>query len=374
MASARITSCAAGLLAASTLTAGVTVDNYGTMPDGRPVHSYELVNASGVRAVVLEYGATLQSVETPDRTGRIADITLGYDTLAGWLGNKSYFGATVGRYANRIAGGRFVLDGKEYSLATNNSPGGIPCHLHGGNVGFDKRLWSGRVVKRNGTWTVELKLRSPAGEEGYPGSLDAQVAYWLTEKDELHIEFTATSDAATPVNLTNHTYWNLSANPTTPILDHELTLKARRILPVNKGLIPLGSAIPVKGTPFDFTRPKKIGRDIAAKNEQLELGNGYDHCWAVDGTGLRQAARVHDPVSGRTLTLSTDQPGIQFYTGNFLDGSVAGKKGSHYAFRTGFCLEPGKYPDSPNHPEFPTAILRPGKTYRHTIVLKFSAE
>lgn len=347
--------------------------NYGTLPDGRIVKSYVLTNTHGLRAVLLDYGATLQSLEVPDRAGRLADVTLGYDTLPGWLGNTSYFGVMVGRYANRIAGGKFTIDGKSYQLATNNDPGGIPCHLHGGPEGFHRKLWAGRARERAGARGVEFTYTSRDGEEGYPGTLTAKVTYWLTDQDELAIECEATTDQRTVVNLAHHTYWNLTGDPKKPILNHELMLAADTMLPVNAGLIPAGNLAPVDGTPFDFRAPRAIGSRIGAADEQLKLGNGYDHCWVLrSGTGTRLAARVHDPESGRVMEFFTDQPGVQFYSGNFLDGTAKGKRGVAYAFRTGLCLESESYPDSPNQPAFPAAVLQPGAAYRHNMLWRFS--
>lgn len=362
---------ACALVPATLLADPVQVSVYGALPDGRAVRSFTLVNAHGLRAVVIEYGAILASVETPDRHGRFADITLGYDTLEGWLSNTSYFGATVGRYANRIAGGKFILDEKTYTLATNNAPAGIPCHLHGGVQGFDKKFWQGRVAEKDGVQGVELTYTSPDGEEGYPGNLRASVTYYLTDDDELRIEFTATTDRPTPVNLANHVYWNLTGDPRETILGHELTLSAPCMLPVNAGLIPTGIVQPVADTPFDFTRAKLIGRDIGLLDDQLRFGHGYDHCWVLSrASGVK--AVLHDPQSGRLLELSTNQPGLQFYSGNFLDGTVTGKQGVKYQFRAGLCLETQKFPDSPNHWNFFSTILRPGGVYHHSINYRFS--
>ncbi len=346
---------------------------YGTLPDGRAVKVHHLSNASDVRISLLDWGATLASVEFHDRTGRSAEVTHGFDDLTGWLGNKSYFGANIGRFGNRIAGGKFSLEGKTYQLATNNTPGGIPCHLHGGNAGFDKRLWQSRPVQKPDAAGVEFSYLSPDGEEGYPGNLSTTVTYWLDEKDELTIEFRATTDRATIVNLTNHAYWNLTGDPLKPITGHQLQLEADAMLPTNAGLIPLGEKAPVKNTPFDFTQPHTIGSRIGDNDPQLKIAGGYDHCWVLRGENkLRLAARVFEPESGRKLELYTDQPGVQLYTGNFLDGTTKGKNGVNYAFRTAFCLEPQNFPDAPNHPEFPPAVLRPGTTYAHTLVYRFS--
>lgn len=353
----------------------VITRDYGTMPDGRTVKHYTLTNSHGLQVSLLDYGATLASVKTPDRHGVLADITLGYDHLAGWLGDPSHFGVTVGRFANRIAAGKFVLDGTTYTLATNNSPGGIPCHLHGGVASFDKKLWIGKAVKKTNASGVEFSYASADGEEGYPGKLTAKVTYWLAENDELAIEFQATTDRTTIVNLTNHAYWNLTGDPRQPITSHLLELQADALLPVNAGLIPTGERLPVAGTPFDFTTSREIGARIGESHEQLQRGKGYDHCWIVRGeSGLRLAARLHDPQSGRRLELHTDQPGVQFYSGNFLKGLSKGKDGIVYQFRTGLCLEPENFPDAPNQPSFPSARLEPGQVYQRAIVWRFSAK
>lgn len=341
---------------------------FGTMPDGREVKVFTLTNSSGLRARVTEYGAILVSLEAPDRHGVLADLTHGYDTLAGWLTNHAYLGATVGRFGNRIAHGKFTLDGREYTLATNNTPGGIPCHLHGGVQGFDKVLWSGRMV---GDESVEFCYVSAAGEEGYPGTLTTKVTYTLTADNELRWEAEATTDAPTIVNLVHHSYWNLSGDPTRSINEHVLMLAADRYLPTDAGLIPTGELAPVAGTPMDFTTPTVIGARVEADFEALHFGGGYDHAWVVNGSGLRLAARLADPSSGRVMEVLSDQPAIQFYGGNFLDGSAVGKGGVAYAHRTGLCLETEGFPDSPNQPGFPSPVLRPGETYRHLMVHRF---
>jgi aldose 1-epimerase len=346
---------------------------YGKMPDGREVKIFTLNNPKGMTAKVTEYGAILVSLEVPDAKGKKADVTLGYDDLAGWLTNKSYFGSTVGRFGNRIAHGKFKLDGKEYTLATNNDPGGIPCHLHGGVVGFDKVLWSGKPVTKAGARGVKLTYVAKDGEEGYPGNLTTHVTYWLTDANELIWEVEATTDKPTIVNPAHHTYWNLSGDPTKSINDHVLMIAADSYLPTNKGLIPTGEIAKVEGTPMDFRKPTAIGSRVNDKFEALEFGGGYDHCWALrEGKGVRLAAVVKDPASGRTMEIHTDQPGIQFYGGNFLDGTVAGKKGVKYQFRTGLCLETEGFPDAPNQPKFPSTVLRPGETYRHTLIHRFT--
>jgi aldose 1-epimerase len=347
-------------------------ENYGSMSDGRNVKIFTLTNKSGLRAKVTEYGAILVSMETPDKSGKTADLTHGYDTLEGWLTNTSYFGATVGRFGNRIKDGKFTLDGKDYSLATNNEPGGVPCHLHGGVKGFDKVLWSGKPTGADG---VEFSYTAKDGEEGYPGNLSVKVTYTLTDDNELKWEARATTDAPTVLNIVHHSYWNLSGNPAKSINDHVLTLDADGYLPTNAGLIPTGKIDPVAGTPMDFTKPTVIGDRIDADFEALKFGAGYDHAWVLKmGKGVRLAARLKDPKSGRVMEVSTDQPAIQFYGGNFLDGTATGKGGVAYAHRTALCLETEGFPAAPNQPSFPSSVLRPGETYKHTMIHKFSVE
>lgn len=345
---------------------------FGKMPDGREVGIFTLTNQNGLKARITEYGAILVSMETPDKQGRTADITHGYDTLAGWLTNTSYFGSTVGRFGNRIKNGKFTLDGKSYTLATNNKPGGIPCHLHGGLKGFDKVLWSG---KPSGNNAVELTYVSKDGEEGYPGELTVKVNYTLTDANELKWEATATTDAPTILNIVHHSYWNLSGDPSTTINDHELMLAAPNYLPTDAGLIPTGEIAPVEGTPMNFTKPAVIGQRVDDDFQALKFGGGYDHCWVLGKSdGIRLAARLKDPQSGRVMEISTNQPAIQFYGGNFLDGTVTGKSGIRYKHRTALCLETEGFPDAPNKPSFPSSVLRPGETYRHVMIHKFSAE
>lgn len=357
-----------------TESSSITVETYGRLPDGPETRIFTLTNRNGLRARITDYGAHLVSLEVPDKDGKLADVTLGHDTLEGWLSNTSYFGATVGRFGNRIANGKFSLDGGEYSLATNNDPGDppIPCHLHGGIKGFDKVLWSGKAL---GNDTVELRYTSADGEEGYPGTLEVKVIYQLSDDNELIWKAEATTDAPTVVNIIHHSYWNLSGDPTTSTNDHELMLAADNYLPTNAGLIPTGELAPVAGTPMDFTEPTAIGARVEEDFEALKLGGGYDHCWVLrDGEGVRLAARLRDPKTGRVMEIHTDQPGIQFYGGNFLNGSVTGKGGVKYERRSGMCLETEGFPDSPNQPSFPSPVLKPGEKYTHTMIHKFSAE
>jgi aldose 1-epimerase len=365
---------ATALLAMTNLNASdVQSAVYGKMNDGREVRIFTLTNAHGLTARVTEYGAILVSLTVPDRNGHLADVTLGYDTLAGWLTSTNYFGASVGRFGNRIAHGKFTLDGKEYTLATNNEPNGVPCALHGGIKGFDKVLWHGEPVLKTGAQGVALTYTSVDGEEGYPGTLQVKVTYWLTDANELIWEAEATTDKPTIINLAHHTYWNLSGDPTKSINDDVLMIAADDYLPTDKGLIPTGVEAPVAGTPMDFRTPTAIGARVDADFEALKFAGGYDHCWVLrKGKGLRTAAVVTDPASGRTMEVLTDQPGIQFYGGNFLDGTVTGKNGIKYQRRSGLCLETENFPDAPNHPNFPSAVLRPGQTYHHMMILRFS--
>ncbi len=357
----------------------ITETTFGRLKDGRTARLYTLENGNGMRAKITDYGAILVALEAKDRNGELADVTLGYDTLEGWLTNTSYFGATVGRFGNRIKGGRFSLDGEEYSLAANNHPGGIPCHLHGGVVGFDKVLWKseGRIAEEGAQ--VVLSYLSVEGEEGYPGNLAVTVTYTLTEKDELIWEAQAETDAATIVNIVHHSYWNLSGDPDTSINDHQLTLFAGRYLPTDAGLIPTGERKSVEGTPMDFTSSMLIGARLDADYDSLVKGAGYDHAWVLDGApssehGLHRAAVLVDPETGRKMEVDTNQPAVQFYGGNFLDGTVSGKGGVAYEHRSGLCLETENFPDAPNQPDFPTAVLRPGERYYHKMIHRFSAE
>jgi aldose 1-epimerase len=349
---------------------------FGKMSDGRPVHLYTLKNASGLIAEISDYGGIVVSLRVPDRSGHSADVALGFNTLAEYQEKSPYFGAIIGRVGNRIAHGKFSLDGKTYTLVTNNNPGGMPCQLHGGIKGFDKVLWAADSAQRDGEPALRLRYLSVDGEEGYPGNLQVEVVYSVTKDNGLRIDYTATTDRATPVNLTNHSYFNLRGEGEGTILDHELTLHASRYTPVNAGLIPTGELAPVAGTPLDFTQPHKIGERIGAANEQLKRGLGYDHNFVIDGANgeLRSAAVVHEPTTGRVMEVLTTEPGIQFYSGNFLDGKSNGKSGRPHAYRTGFALETQHFPDSVNQPNFPSIILRPGQTYRTTTLYRFSAK
>jgi len=347
----------------------VKKETFGTTPDGKTVELYTLTNTYGIETRIMTYGGIIVSLQTPDKKGHFADITLGFDTLAGYLAKNPYFGALVGRYGNRIGNAKFTLDGKEYTLAKNNGPNA----LHGGLKGFDKVLWQAQSFQKSAEVGLILKYTSADGEEGYPGTLRVTVTYTLNDKNEFSIDYQATTDKATPINLTNHTYFNLAGEGSGSILGEELMLNADRFTPVDATLIPTGKIASVKGTPLDFTKPTAIGARINDKFEQLVLGNGYDHNFVINrqSPGLALAARVYDPTSGRVLEVDTTEPGVQFYTGNFLDGTP-GKHEHIYKARDAFCLETQHYPDSPNKPNFPSTILRPGKTYHSTTVWRFS--
>ena len=348
---------------------------FGRLPDGREAHLYSLKNKSGARADITDFGGILVRLLVPDRTGRFDDIVLGFDSVAPYVDRSPFFGATIGRVGNRIADAKFTLDGRTYTLAGNNTPGGQPCTLHGGNISFDKVLWSATPFSEPAAAGLRLNYLSRDGEEGFPGNLDVTVEYRLTDANELRISYSATTDKATPVNLTNHSYFNLRGEGRGDILGHQLKLSAARFTPVNAGLIPTGQLAPVAGTPFDFTKSQAIGARIGEKHQQLEYGNGYDHNYVVDlvaSTKLSPAAEVYDPETGRVLEMLTEEPGFQLYSGNWLDGSLVGKRGLPYVKRSGFCLESQHYPDSPNQPHFPSTILRPGQRYATTTVYRFS--
>ncbi len=341
--------------------------------EGKPVRLYTLTNNNGMRADITNYGGIVVRLIVPDRSGTFEDVVLGFDDLEGYLKGHPYFGAIVGRYGNRIAGGRFTLDGKTYTLARNNPPNEPVNALHGGLKGFDKVVWD---VEESGRTQLKLHYRSADGEEGYPGNLDVHVTYTLTHDNELKIDYLAMTDKPTPVNLTNHSYFNLAGQGKGDILGHELMIDADRYTPVDKTLIPTGVLAPVEGTPFDFRKPVTIGARINADHEQIRFGGGYDHNYVLNrrGKGLERLIRVYEPGSGRIMEVSTTEPGVQFYTGNFLDGTLTGKQGRVYKHRYGFCLETQHFPDSPNHPDFPSTILPPGEAYRTTTVYKFSVK
>jgi aldose 1-epimerase len=342
------------------------------MPDGTEVSLFSLANAYGMKTSITNYGGIVVTLYTPDRSGNMEDVVLGYDTLADYLKATPYFGALVGRYGNRIARGKFTIDGTGYTLAVNNGEN----HLHGGLKGFDKVVWEASAVRNENAVGVKMHYTSKDGEEGYPGNLACTVTYSLTNDNELIIEYSATTDKATPVNLTNHSYFNLAGQGKGNILGHSVTLNADRFTPVDAGLIPTGELRPVVGTPMDFTSAQTIGARIDSDDEQISLGGGYDHNFVLnsDDGSLALAAKVYEPASGRVLEVLTTEPGVQFYTGNFLDGSLVGKSNRVYEHRYGFCLETQHFPDSPNQQNFPDVILIPGETYSSKTVYRFSAE
>ncbi|MGC6583073.1 MAG: aldose epimerase family protein [Akkermansiaceae bacterium] len=352
----------------------VEAQPFGTTSDGKDVQLFKLQNEAGMEANISEYGAILISLYVPDQSGEALDVTHGHDEydFEAWEASGSYFGATVGRYGNRIKDGKFSLGGKDYQLAKNNEPNGIPCHLHGGVKGFDKVVWRGEPVEKAGARGVKLTYVSKDGEEGYPGTLTAVVTYWLTDSNELIWESEATTDAPTLCNIIHHSYWNLSGDGETSINDHLLQIKAERFLPTDKGLIPTGELASVENTPMDFRQPMAIGDRVEADFEPLKIAAGYDHCWVLNGEGLRSVVTCKDPKTGRTMELLTDAPGIQFYGGNFLDGKTEGKMGVAYPHRSALCLESGAFPNSPNQESFPTVVLKPGETYKHTLIHRFS--
>jgi aldose 1-epimerase len=351
---------------------GLKRQPFGKTPAGEEVELYTLTNGKGMEAAVATFGAIVVSLTAPDRSGNFEDVVLGFDSLDGYTARHPYFGAVVGRYGNRIANGRFALGGAEYTLARNNGEN----HLHGGLRGFDKAVWKARDAGTADAPRLELSYVSKDGEEGYPGNLSVTVAYSLTQANELRIDYTAATDKETVVNLTNHSYFNLAGQGNGDILKHRVTLNADRFTPVDAGLIPTGELRAVEGTPFDFRKPMEIGARIAAGEEQVVRGGGYDHNFVLNGGGgaLSLAARVSEPGSGRVMEVLTTEPGVQFYTGNFLDGTLRGKGGKVYGHRYGFCLETQHFPDSPNKPDFPSTVLKPGETYRTTTVYRFLAE
>jgi len=348
----------------------ISRSEFGATSNGTIVDAITLASGRGMEVRTMPYGAAIVSIRVPDRNGKAADVVLGFSSFYDYIMKQPpYFGAVVGRYGNRIAKGRFTLDGRTYTLATNNGPN----HLHGGVKGFDKAMWTGESFERDGAVGVTYTLTSPDGDEGYPGTLQAKVTYTLTPANELSIDYEAATDKPTPVNLTQHSYFNLGGEGSGDILSHVLTVDADRYTPVDETLIPTGVLAPVDGTPFDFRKPTAIGARIADDNQQLHYAGGYDHNWVLnrDGAGLVHAARLEEPLSGRTLDVSTTEPGLQFYSGNFLDGTIRGKGDHVYTRRSALCLETQHFPDSPNHPNFPSTIVRPGTPYRSKTVLAF---
>ena len=346
---------------------------FGKTADGKAVDLYTLTNANGLVAKVTNYGAIVTELWVPDRNGNLGDVVQGYDTLDGYIQDTSYFGSIVGRVGNRTAKGKFTLDGKEYTLAKNDN--GIN-HLHGGNVGFNKVVWEASQVRKDDAVGVKLTYLSKDGEEGYPGNFNCTVLYTLTNNDELRIDYEATTDKPTVHNVTHHGYFNLAGHGESDILSHELMMDADNITPVDKDLIPTGKLMPVAGTPFDFTKSTAIGARIDADDQQLKFGGGYDHNWALNNTdgSYAKVGSLYDSGSGRVMDIYTTEPGLQFYSGNFLDGTATGKGGKVYEHRYALCLETQHFPDSANQPEFPSIVLRPGETYKSTTAFKFSTK
>jgi aldose 1-epimerase len=365
------TAVEAGWAQPATTGKGARVDKtkFGTTKDGQAVDLYTLTNANGIVARVMTYGALLTELYVPDRSGQMADVVLGFKTLDAYEGSHPYFGATIGRVANRIAKGKFKLNGQEYTLAANNGPN----HLHGGVRGFDKRVWKAQVVPATGGAAVKFTYTSADMEEGYPGALTAAVVYTLTNSNELRFDYTATTDKATPINLTNHSYFNLAGDGAGTILDHELMIMADRFTPVDDTLIPTGEIASVRGTVMDFNRSTPIGARIAQVPGPAP--GGYDHNYVLTHGGgvLAMSATVREPKSGRVLDVLTSEPGVQLYTGNFLDGTITGKAGVAYQKHFGFCLETQHFPDAINHPNFPSVVLQPDRTFKSTTVYRFSA-
>jgi aldose 1-epimerase len=343
--------------------------SFGSTGDGQSIELYTLRNSNGMEAAIMNYGGIVQSLRIPDGGGNPVDVVLGFDDLNGYLKDSPYFGALIGRYGNRIGNARFTLDGKEYTLPANDGKN----TLHGGTKGFDKRVWTAKEMSGNDA-ALQLTYLSKDGEEGFPGNLTTTVSYTLTGNNELRIDYHATTDKPTVLNLTNHSYFNLAGQGEGDILGHEVTILADRFTPVDSGLIPTGELRPVAGTPFDFRQPHPVGERINSNDEQIRFAKGYDDNWVLNHAGgsLSLAARVREPKSGRVMEVLTDQPGLQFYTGNFLDGHIHGKGGKVYPQRCAFCMETQHFPDSPNKPDFPSTVLRPGQEYKTTTVYRFS--
>ena len=340
--------------------------------DGSPVELYTLKNKNGLEATITNYGGIVVSLTVPDKNGKLSDVVLGYDTLNDYIGNSPYFGALIGRYGNRIAKGRFTINGVDYQLAQNNAQNS----LHGGLKGFDKVVWQAEKMDTPEGPALKLTYTSKDGEENYPGALRCEVVYTLTNNNELKIQYTAETDKPTFVNLTHHSYFNLKDAGASDILGHELMIKSDKFTPVDKGLIPTGELRPVAGTPFDFNKPTAIGARVESDDEQMKFGTGYDHNWVLNrqGKDLELVASLYEPTTGRFMEVLTTEPGMQFYCGNFLDGTNKGKGGTAYQHRTGLCLETQHFPDSPNHPDFPTTELQPGEKYTQTTVYRFSTK
>jgi len=347
----------------------ITREPFGKAPDGTPVELFTLKNKNGMQAQITNYGGIIATLQVPDNKGNTNDVVLGYYSLDKYIEKSPSFGCLIGRFGNRIAKGRFTLDGNEYELAINNGPN----HLHGGKIGFDKRVWEPEILAEESRAGLKLHYLSPHMEEGYPGNLDVIAIYWLSDDNELKLEFEAVTDQKTILNLTHHSYFNLQGHDSGDILDHQAKFYASRIVEIDSTSIPTGELLDVQGTPFDFTEFKAIGRDIGADHPQIKNGSGYDHSFVINGTPgeLRHACTVKEPDSGRILEVWTTEPAVQFYTANFLDGSITGKDQTVYNKRNGFCLEAQHFPDSPNHPDFPSTVLNPGDTYHQTTIYKF---
>lgn len=346
--------------------------DFGSMPNGQQVDKYILSNSNGMEVDIITYGGIITSLRVPDNENIVRDVVLGYETLADYLKSSPYFGAIIGRYGNRIAKGKFTLDGQEFKLEHNNGEN----HLHGGLIGFDKVVWSAKEVKKDSSISLILNYVSKDLEEGYPGNLNTTVTYTLTNENSLAVNYEATTDKKTVVNLTQHSYFNLSGDFSKTILDQVISINADKFIPVNTTLIPTGELRDVAHTPFDFRKQKPIGKDIGKDDEQLKKGLGFDHCWVLNhqNEGIRLAATAYHPLNGLYLEVFTDEPGIQLYTGNFLDGTLPAKGGGNYGYRSGFCLETQHFPDSPNQPNFPSVVLNPGEKYNSKTIFKFSTK
>jgi aldose 1-epimerase len=363
--------CLLGCAAAGSGDGTITQEPFGSTPDGTKVDIFTLKNANGMEARICNYGGIVVSIKTPDRNGKMADVVLGYDNLDSYIKRNPFFGALVGRYANRIAKAKFTLDGKTYTLAANHK--GINA-LHGGLKGFDKQVWKASTSVHNGEPSLELTYFSKDGEEGYPGNLNVKAVYTLTRDNALRLDYTATTDKDTIVNFSHHSYFNLAGDG--DVLNHEVIINADKFTPVDNTLIPTGELRPVTGTPFDFLTPHKIGERIGAADEQIKIAGGYDHNWVINKPAgeLAVCARVTEPTTGRIMEVLSTEPGLQFYSGNFLDGSITGKGGRAYHGRAAFCMEPQHFPDSPNQPSFPSTVLKPGQVFHSTIMYRFSAK
>jgi len=366
---------AAAVVVGSTEAKAGTIEkrDFGKMPDGTPVFEYTLTNAKSMSVGVINYGGIITSINVPDREGRTDNVVLGFRNIDDYVAKNPYFGTLTGRYANRIGNAKFTLDGAEHQLAANNGPNS----LHGGVQGLDKKIWAVKEMPGDGNVGLELSYLSPDGEEGYPGNLAITVLYTLTDENEFRIDYTAMTDKPTVVNLTSHSYFNLAGNGSGTVLNHKLQLNADRFTPVDATLIPTGKILDVAGTPFDFREPQVIGDRIRQADEQLVYGRGYDHNWVLnrsDDVSLVLAAKLHDPVTGRVMEIHTTEPAIQFYAGNFLDGTLVGSSGGMYRQGDGLCLETQHYPDSPNKPDFPSTVLKPGETYKTTTVHRFMTD